>query len=111
MIERKCLQIFASSIVRILTMTHSSSIVVISTTQSSFLTPDRLEKLNSIGFVWSVRGESQTPVKAAPESKAESATGAVVDEAMAKGEEKVKEEAKKEKEEGKEVAAEESVEV
>ena len=25
---------------------------------SSFLTPDRLEKLNSIGFVWSVRGET-----------------------------------------------------
>lgn len=31
----------------------------------SFLTPDRLEKLTSIGFVWSVRGESATPVKAA----------------------------------------------
>lgn len=26
--------------------------------RSSFLTPDRLEKLNSIGFVWTVRGES-----------------------------------------------------
>ena len=25
---------------------------------SSFLTPDRHEKLNSIGFVWSVRGET-----------------------------------------------------
>jgi hypothetical protein len=25
---------------------------------SSFLTPDRLEKLNGIGFVWSVRGET-----------------------------------------------------
>lgn len=25
---------------------------------SSFLTPDRLEKLNGIGFVWSVRGEA-----------------------------------------------------
>ena len=29
------------------------------------MTPDRLEKLTSIGFVWSVRGESATPVKAA----------------------------------------------
>eukprot|EP00535_Pseudo-nitzschia_heimii_P009626 CAMPEP_0197192634 /NCGR_PEP_ID=MMETSP1423-20130617/25375_1 /TAXON_ID=476441 /ORGANISM="Pseudo-nitzschia heimii, Strain UNC1101" /LENGTH=273 /DNA_ID=CAMNT_0042645557 /DNA_START=1 /DNA_END=819 /DNA_ORIENTATION=+ len=26
----------------------------------SFLTPDRLEKLNVIGFVWSIRGESST---------------------------------------------------
>ena len=52
------------------------------------MTPDRLEKLNSIGFVWSVRGESATPVKAAA-TKDESA------EAAEGGDDKpVKEEAK-----------------
>ena len=30
---------------------------------SSFLTADRLEKLNSVGFVWSVRGESSSTEK------------------------------------------------
>ena len=54
------------------------------------MTPDRLEKLNAIGFVWSVRGDSSTatPTKAvanvAPESKGEPNASAVVDEVMAK---------------------------
>ena len=52
----------------------------------SFLTPDRLEKLTSIGFVWSVRGESATPVKAA----------ATKDESAAEGGDKPAKEAKKE---------------
>ena len=54
------------------------------------MTPDRLEKLNAIGFVWSVRGDSSaaTPTKAvanaAPEIKGEPSASAVVDEVMAK---------------------------
>ena len=59
---------------------------------SSFLTPDRLEKLNSIGFVWSVRGESSSTssatekneTNASPDSKGESTTISVVDAIMAK---------------------------
>lgn len=59
---------------------------------SSFLTPDRLEKLDSIGFVWSVRGESSSSsltseknaTNALPENKGESTTISVVDAIMAK---------------------------
>lgn len=55
------------------------------------MTPDRLEKLNSIGFVWSVRGEAATPVKAA-------ATKDVSAEAAEGGEDKAaKEDAKESK--------------
>jgi len=58
----------------------------------SFLTPDRLEKLNSIGFVWSVRGESSSTssttekneTNASPDSKGEPTTISVVDAIMAK---------------------------
>lgn len=51
----------------------------------SFLTPDRLEKLNSIGFVWSVRELSLKPTKpnkniVAPDVKLEPGTMPVVDE-------------------------------
>ena len=60
---------------------------------SSFLTPDRLEKLNSIGFAWSVRGESSSAsspaaekneTKASPDTKGESTTISVVDAIMTK---------------------------
>lgn len=44
--------------------------------KSSFLTPDRLEKLNSIGFVWSVRGESSSTTE---KDKGESTTVSLVD--------------------------------
>jgi len=50
----------------------------------SFLTPDRLEKLNSIGFVWSVRGESSSATTEKIETKAEASTISVVDAVMAK---------------------------
>lgn len=59
----------------------------------SFLTPDRLEKLNSIGFAWSVRGESSSAsssatekneTKASPDTKGESTTISVVDAIMTK---------------------------
>jgi len=73
-------------------MIHYSSVIV--GTFSSFLTPDRLEKLNGIGFVWSVRGESSPSSSAAaaeknatdalPDDKGESTTISVVDAVMAK---------------------------
>lgn len=53
----------------------------------SFLTPDRLEKLNSIGFVWSVRGESSTEKNTTTvlsDNKGESNTISVVDAIMEK---------------------------
>jgi len=62
----------------------------------SFLTPDRLEKLNSIGFVWSVRGETsaspsdKNAPSPLPEEEAESATISVVDAAFQKSEEEEK---------------------
>jgi hypothetical protein len=71
----------------------------------SFLTPDRLEKLNSIGFVWSVRGgSSTTPVKAetnvSSDAKGESTAGSVVDGTEQEGEGKsLKEVVKEGKEE------------
>ena len=45
---------------------------------SSFLTPDRLEKLNTIGFVWSVRGEPS--VSTTLSEKVDSTAAADVDE-------------------------------
>ena len=69
-------------------MIFSASVIV--PTFSSFLTPDRLEKLNTIGFVWSVRGESSSAEKnttdVLPDNKVESTTISVVDAVMAKGE-------------------------
>jgi len=44
----------------------------------SFLTPDRLEKLNTIGFVWSVRGEPS--VSTTLSDKVDSTAAAAVDE-------------------------------
>jgi len=70
----------------------------------SFLTPDRLEKLNTIGFVWSVRGETSTSptekntINPLADDKGESTTILVVDAVMPKTEEEgtfVKEEEEK----------------
>jgi len=68
------------------------------------LTPDRLEKLNTIGFVWSVRGETSTSptekntINPLADDKGESTTILVVDAVMPKTEEEgtfVKEEEEK----------------
>jgi len=59
----------------------------------SFLTPDRLEKLNIIGFVWSVRGDTPTTITTTEKNitddvladmKDETTTISVVDAIMAK---------------------------
>lgn len=70
----------------------------------SFLTPDRLEKLDRIGFVWSVRGESSTSQTdknttiPLADDKNESTTISVVDAVMPKAEEEEEKSIKVEKE-------------
>ena len=60
------------------------------------MTPDRLEKLNTIGFVWSVRGEISTSptekntTNPLADDKGESTTISVVDAVMPKTEEEEK---------------------